>query len=145
MYSNSSAADHRPARSLRGLLVESLARLAVEAPGHHARLCDHLAGHTIDLELDADAFSLRGASPGLLLGPPLAAACRLRTDAPTIAALAAGSLSLLDAVLTDHVTIHGPVDELLHFHQALQEYLHGAVRSPSFPELLAELHNLTRT
>jgi hypothetical protein len=42
------------------------------------------------------------------------------------------------------VVVHGPVDELLHFHEALLEYLHGAVRSPSFPALRDELLRLSR-
>jgi hypothetical protein len=66
-----------------------------------------------------------------------APAIDVRTTRATVLALIDAELSLVDAVLADHLSLRGALPDLLAFHEGLTTYVHGAVRAPSFPALLA--------
>jgi hypothetical protein len=53
-------------------------------------------------------------------------------------------LSLTRAVLTDALEVVGPLASLMALHEGLVTYVHGAVRCPSFPSLLARLRAVCR-
>ncbi len=65
----------------------------------------------------------------------------LQTDRPTIFALIDGVLGLQSAVQADRLRLRGGPDDVIRFHEGLMLWLHGAVRSPSFPGLLREFRD----
>lgn len=137
MSSSSCAADGPLARLLRA----SLACLWRESPAHHGALCRRLAGRAVALRLDDEILELRGEDGEVRVTTPRGATCRVRTTRTTILAVLDGRRTLLDAVVAEEVAIGGPLDDLLALHEALVEYVHGAVRAPSFPSLLQRLRN----
>jgi hypothetical protein len=136
--SNSCAPDG----PLVALVAESLRCLEREAGAHHQAVCTHLAGRALRVQLDGEQFNLCSDGAALRLEPAGPATCALRSGRAAILALVADRLALLDALLTDQVVVVGPLAELLIFHEALTDFLHGAVRSPSFLGLLRRLQAL---
>lgn|GEM_PF-2800470 len=130
------------ADSVAGLLAESLGCLEREAQGCHARMCQHMSGHALDLTIGRQRMSLRGEPRRLTVGPAHDAPVRVRTELATILAILGGELPIREAVRDDHLEVQGPIDRLLILHAALADYVHGAVRSPSFPALLTRLRSL---
>ena len=124
--------------SLRGLLQESFDCLERDIPLAYQRMCALLEGLSVAVAMDDELIvigcaGLRGrVDPA---GGPVAA--ELRTSRRAILAVVDGRLSLADAVLTDAVMVKGSLDVLERLHRALEAYMHGAVRSRSFPALLA--------
>ena len=54
--------------------------------------------------------------------------------------LLAGGTTVRDALLEDRLRVRGTTASLLRLTDGLAAYLHGAVRSPSFPALLHRFH-----
>ncbi|MDQ2642685.1 MAG: hypothetical protein M3020_02635 [Myxococcota bacterium] len=122
-----------------GFLRRSLDVLSREAPRAAGALCELLSKIRLCVSVDGERLSLvvargrLGVYPVQRLGDTF-----LATRRATLVDLLEGRRSLLDAVLDDSVELRGAVDDLLVVDQALLTYLHGAVRSQSFPELLRE-------
>lgn len=131
MASSSSSADR-----IGPLVAESLEILAREAPECARRLAARLHGHPIDLTIDHEALALVSDGARVRLAYPARSPVSLVTTRAVIAHVLDGDLLLTDAVITDRIAVRGPLDDLLVCHAALQDYVHGAVRSPSFPALL---------
>ena len=133
MASSSSSAE-----PIGDLLAESLALLEREAPECARRLAARLRGLPVDLSVDREALALQSDGARVRLAPPGddPAPVALVTTRAVIAAVLDGRLLLTDAVLADRIAVRGPLSDLLTCHAALQDYVHGAVRSPSFPALL---------
>ncbi|MFP2929920.1 NAD(P)-binding protein [Pyxidicoccus sp. 3LG] len=120
------------------LLAESLVALAREQPRQHARLCEQLQDRTVEVRVEAEHFLLRFAPEGARVeraGAPSEA--RVLMGRRALGDVLAARLSLAEAVLTDAVEVVGPLDTLMALHEGLVTYVHGAVRCPSFPSLLA--------
>lgn len=127
------------------LLAESLVALAREQPRQHARLCEQLQDRTVEVRVEAEHFLLRFAPEGARVeraGAPSEA--RVLMGRRALGDVLAARLSLAEAVLTDAVEVVGPLDTLMALHEGLVTYVHGAVRCPSFPSLLARLRAVCR-
>lgn len=127
---------------IAGLLAESLVCLEREAPGCHARLATRLAGYAFDLTIGERRMALRGDGVRISLGPACDAPVHVQTSLAVILAVLDGDLSFVAAVRDDRLDVRGPLTDLLVLHGALADYVHGAVRSPSFPRLLHRLRTL---
>ena len=127
------------------LLAESLVALAREQPKQHARLCEQLQGRTVEVRVDAEHFLLRFTPESTRVeraGAPGEA--RVLMGRRALGDVLAARLSLAEAVLTDAVEVVAPLDSLEVLHEGLVTYVHGAVRCPSFPSLLARLRRACR-
>jgi hypothetical protein len=123
--------------SFRDFLVRSLGLLEVEKPRVHAALCRMLAGKELDFSIDRARVVLR-FNPALEVDDASDAPhVRVTSDRAAILGVLDG-LSLEDAIVGERVSLQGALEDLVLFHDALLTYLHGAVRCPSFPKLLAE-------
>lgn len=127
------------------LLTESFQALAREQPAQHALMCEQLQGHTVEVCVGAERFFLgfaRGGARVESTGP--AAQALLVTGRGVLADVLDARLSLTRAVLTDALEVVGPLASLMALHEGLVTYVHGAVRCPSFPSLLARLRAVCR-
>ena len=124
---------------LRAFLAQSLALLAREAPGSYARLCYTLAGKRVCVDGDGQRFALRfdahgvdtataSGTEGIFAG----------VDRSTILALVDGSMTLDQSLRDDRLLIRAQVADAATLFDGLSIYLRGAIRSVSFPTLLAE-------
>lgn len=66
------------------------------------------------------------------------------TDVGTVLDVIDARATLMEAILNDRLFLRGSTEDLLAFHDGLMAYVHGAVRAPSFPWLLAEFRAAAR-
>jgi hypothetical protein len=111
-------------------LGAGLEALRVEMPVAHARMVRAIGPRTAELTIDEERVLVRFGN--IDAKPDVRVVC----SAETILALADGDQTLEEAIASDRLTIFGGVDDLIAFHDALQFFLHGAVRSPTFPRRL---------
>jgi len=126
-------------RAFASFLGESLDVMRRETPRAYAALCERLAPHVVHLVVGDEALGVCGNGDGYavsVVAAPADASVDVRTTRATILALIDARLSLIDAILTDGIELRGCPDDVVAFHDALLTYVHGAVRSPSFPRLL---------
>lgn len=133
--SSSSARD----RSLRALLDESFTVLRQEVPEAHRRMCAELEGDALTIRVDdesvvvtCDGTAMRTQEQGA--GERVSA--EFRTSRKAILHVLNGQVTLTDAVLADAVAARASLETLVRLNRGLAMYVHGAVRAPSFPELL---------
>lgn len=120
-------------------LKRSLDVLAREAPRAASALCEQLSRTALRVSVDGERMSLVVVCGRLrVFAVQDLGETSLSTRRATLVALLDGRQSLLDAVLDGGLELRGAVADLLVVDEALRTYLHGAVRSPSFPELLRE-------
>jgi hypothetical protein len=120
-------------------LFASFEALAREQPAIHSRLCAQLAPRGVAIAVDDETVAVRFDRHAVARGRSTGgtAAIDVRTTRATVLALVDAELSLVDAVLADRLWLRGALPDLLAFHEGLTTYVHGAVRAPSFPALLA--------
>ncbi len=141
MSSNSSATEGPVA----ALLDESLGMLAREQPALHARMCAQLQHRAVEVRVDAERFFLCVTPDAARVDTAARPSdARIHTGRRAIADVLGARVSLAEAVLADRVELIAPLDTLLVLHEGLVTYVHGAVRCPSFPALLARLQAVCR-
>src|SRR5262249_48697178 len=121
----------------RDVLEESLRRLRHEVPAAYEVLCRRLAPREVRLRVDGDDVALRFRRRDAILDVPQRPVVEVETTREAILQLVDARHTLLSAVLAEALVLRGSLDDLLAFHDGLQAYIHGAVRAPSFPKLLA--------
>jgi hypothetical protein len=127
-----------PEGGFPAFLARSLDLLEREVPEAFGVLCARLARRTVFLDVDGERIQLRFGAR-VALGPPEERAhVAVTTTRRTILDVVDRGTSLADAVLADLLVLVGAPADLLAFHDGLLDYVHGAVRAPSFPGLLAE-------
>jgi hypothetical protein len=125
------------------LLAESFAALAREAPEAHLRIRRHLAGLSVRMEVDDERFSLAFSSNAVdVAAGPGSVDAHVATTSAAIDALLDGELAVANAVLEDRLRVVAPLDVLVRLQEGLRLYIHGAVRSVSFPEFLQRFRAL---
>jgi hypothetical protein len=123
--------------TFESFLTRSLTLLEREKPEVFTRMCSMLADKELDFRIDGAPVVLR-FRPGVEIArTAVAPHIRLTSDRETILGVLDG-LSLEDAIAQERISLAGSLEDLVLFHDALLTYLHGAVRAPSFPQLLAE-------
>lgn len=128
----------RPPASFGDFVREGLAALDDELPWCAARMVSALGRRDALLTVDAEPVRVRadGARVRVIDAVEFSPCVTLTTDRVTVLRLADAETTVLDAVLDGSITLRGDVDDLVAFYEGLQGFLHGAVRSPSFPRLL---------
>jgi hypothetical protein len=86
------------------------------------------------------AFGSEGAR---MVDEPENPTVRVAGGKPAILDIVDARVSLSEAVDSGVIDLAGPVDDLALFFEALRIYVHGAVRSPSFPPLLERFRDST--
>ena len=134
----SSSCSQRDA-GFRSFLRRSLAAIRAEAPAAYGRLAELLAPREVLLAVDGESVALRFSAGDVReLSRPEHPAVEFRTSRDTILDLIDARCSLLGAARDDRCLLRAAPGDLVAFHDGLIAYLHGAVRSFSMPELLAE-------
>lgn len=128
------------------LLAESFELLARRLPQAHARMLALLHGHEVELVLDAEPIHLRFGHGVELsrfaVDEPKPGCARIECTLTAIVAVLDAKLTLAEAVESDALRVRADLDRLVHLHDGLLAYVHGAVRCPGFPELLVRLRAL---
>ena len=120
-------------------LARSFTALEHEHRSAYLRTCRALAGRSVQIEIDSPAVLARFSASAVSVSDADAAGdLTLGTDKSTVFDLIDGKLTLLEAVRSERMQLRGSVESVADFHDALMIYLDGAVRSPSFPDLLTD-------
>jgi hypothetical protein len=115
----------------------SLITLRREYPAAYFLLCRQLVSLEVHLLIEDESIPLRFApDQAILLPAPEQPDAELRTTRQTILDVIDARLTLDEAIMSDAIHLQGEVEVLRRFHDALITYVSGAVRCPSFPELL---------
>jgi ubiquinone biosynthesis protein UbiJ len=121
----------------RTFIETSLRTLRREFPAAYDLLCAQLTPLEIHLLIEDESIPLRFRfDQAIILLAPEQPDAELRTTRQTILDVIDARLTLDEAILTDAIRLQGEVEVLQRFHDALITYVSGAVRCPSFPELL---------
>lgn len=138
--SSSSAPDAGPDLAGFGdFVARGLATLRAELPWCWAATAAALDGRSVLLVVGAEPVRVRarrGEVAVLASAEGFAPCVTLVTDPVTVLRLADAETTVVDATLDGSIALRGDVDDLVAFHDGLVAFLHGAVRSPSFPRLL---------
>jgi hypothetical protein len=104
-----------------------------------------LQGSEVELVLDGEPIHLRFGLDEIELSParePMPGCPRIECTLAAIVGVLDAQLTLAEAVESDAVRVRADLDRLVHLHDGLLAYVHGAVRCPGFPELLVRLRAL---
>lgn len=128
------------------LLAESFELLATRLPQAHARMLELLRGSELELVLDSERIHLRfghGVELSRSDGNERQSSTPvIECSLSTIVAVLDAERTLAEAVESDALRVRADLDRLVHLHDGLLAYVHGAVRCPGFPELLVRLRAL---
>ena len=122
---------------------KELTRLGDEIARARRALCETLAGRCSVLSVDGEVVTIEASSARIVVrpgepAPGVAVAARCRTSRQTIWAVLEAQLELMDAIRSDQLSLVGALLDLVAFHDALLQYVNGAVRCVSFPALRDE-------
>lgn len=118
-------------------LADSLAVLGREAPLAYATVYEKLGGRAVAIEVDGDALAVAPRWGRLERAPlPQRVVARASSSHGSLVRLLRGDVDLTRAILDGEVTLLGGLEDLAAFYDALIAYFMGAVRCPSFPELI---------
>lgn len=141
-----SSSSWAPEGSFAFFLGRSLDALARELPAIYLTMCATLAPREVSIRVDGELVSvLCGADQARLLAVPEQPAVEVVTSRAAIVDLIDARSTLVESVLADRVRLRGKLDDLVAFHDGLIVYLHGAVRGPSFPDLLRQFRRSLTT
>ncbi|MSP60183.1 MAG: hypothetical protein EXR72_07540 [Myxococcales bacterium] len=125
--------------SFTGFLLRSMGLLRVEAPAAYALMCARLAPRELSTSVDGELCPLQFAAESVrVLAASVAPSVEVQTTRRTILDLVDARLTLADAVWDERLLLRGGPADLIAFHDGFTAWLHGAVRSPSFPDLLRD-------
>jgi hypothetical protein len=125
-------------RRFTACVTRSLDTLRLECPEAYLRACGSLAGLRVALEVNGERIVLGISHERIALLPAgTPADISASTMRTTIDDLYQGRSTTEQAILSDAVLLKGSIDNLASFHDALLDYVRGAVRCPSFPALMA--------
>ncbi|HLV33541.1 MAG TPA: hypothetical protein VKY59_00445 [Spirillospora sp.] len=121
------------------LLETSFAVMSSECPEAYQRICQLLAGDEVGITIDAESLSVRfEAGQAVVLRTPQQPTVHVAATKQTLLDLIDARYTLEHAITRDLLHVRGKMNELIRFYEAVQLYIHGAVRCPSFPDLLSD-------
>lgn len=124
-------------QSFAAFVETSLAALHRECPAAYDQMCQLLASREIVVDVDDEVvclvFTAVTVSPTNEPGEPQVS---MQTTRQTILDLVEGRTTFNNAVLEGKLNLQGQSRDIADFYAGFLIYLHGAVRSPSFPGLL---------
>ena len=102
-----------------------------------------LRGLCVVLHIGDEVIPLRFSAVGVALMPDDGGAhVVLSADHAMIFALVDGEVTIEAAVRQNRLRLRGTPAHLVRFHEGLMLWLHGAVRCPSFPQILADTRDI---
>ena len=102
-------------------------------------MCDAAPGRRVRIDMDGERVDVAITGGEARVGLPAGqAAVRVSTSRRATVALVDAETTLVAAVESGAIEIVATPDDVVAFHDALHGYLHGAVRAPSFPDLLRQ-------
>jgi diacylglycerol O-acyltransferase / wax synthase len=108
--------------------------LRLECPAAFSHVCRRLASRTLALEVDGDTVVLAFRPNTVEVVPALERPdLRLSTTSDAILSILSARWTLEEAVRADAIVLNGGTEDLARFHDALLDYVRGAIRCPSFP------------
>lgn len=132
-------------RSFTACVTRSFDTLRQECPEAYLRACGFLVGLRVALEVDGENVVLEVSRERIDIVPVgTPADICASTTRTTIDDLYQGHSTTEHAILSDAVLLKGSIDNLARFHDALLDYVRGAVRCPSFPALMAAYRSPVR-
>ncbi len=129
------------AEPLIDLLQEAFDRLRAQ-PIHHRGVIDALGPVRIALDIAQERVTIQTAGSRIALregAPSDGTVVEVRSTRHTLHALADGDLHLVDALDDCSLHLRAPPDALDAARDAMSWFLHGAVRTEGFEELLHRL------
>ena len=128
--------------SFAALVQRSLEVLRCEQPDAFAALASRLRDRRLRFVIDARPLDLSSDGKNVTVGPPGdSAIAELEPARRPLVDLLRGRTNLLDELARERIGLTGSAAALWELHEALLDYLRGAVRCPSFPSLLSEFEN----
>lgn len=128
------------AERVSSLLRRSIAHLEDEVPQSYRVLVATLGSLVVQLDVDGEVFALRGGNRlRVSNGTAPGAGVRIATSRLAVLELIDARVGLGEAVEAGMVRVHGSLDDVQRVHEALQAYVHAAVRASSQPALLSQL------
>ena len=128
------------AEQVSSLLRRSVGHLADEVPDSYRLVLDALGPLVVELDVDGEAFSLRGGRRlEVSDGAAGMAGARITTSRAAMLDVLDARVGLAEAVQAGTVGVRGSLDDVLRAYDTLLAYLHATVRAPSQPGLLAAL------
>jgi hypothetical protein len=123
---------------MTGFIETGLNLLRREFPRAYFLMCSRIGRRSIALTVGGELLFIEGSEFAVefrdsIDNPDV----RLQTDGGTILAAIDAELTLEQAVRDGRLAAIGRSEDLGAFHEALLLFVRGAVRSPSFPALLA--------
>jgi diacylglycerol O-acyltransferase len=105
-----------------------------ECPAAFLGVCRRLSPRTVAVEVDGEAVLLAFRPETVDVVSFLDHTdVRLSTTSEAILSVLNAESTLEEAVWRDAIVLRGTAEDLAHFHDALLDYIRGAVRCPSFP------------
>ena len=131
------------ADSYTALVADSLAMIGREAPTPGERLRQLLLGTSLQITIDRETFGVF-ADPSLRVAAPMPfPSVTLAAVGVTVAAVIGGRTTLEQVVLHDRLRVTGALESVARVHEALLQFAHAGVRSPSFPLLVERFRALS--
>lgn len=131
--------------ALPAYLERALELVQREAPLHFLGMRERLGARAVSIRI-ADAeplrLQLRGAPPWVTRGGP--AELEVALGSADLDRFLLGELTLEQGIAEERLSIRGPLDDVLALLDALESWLHGALRSPSAPALHREFLTATQ-
>jgi hypothetical protein len=119
-------------------LERSLQLIARETPEHFAAVQGRMRGLAVLVGVGAPASVRVQLDVAPWLGPPAHAEVVAEIEPAALRDILDGRLTLEAALEADRLLLRGELGHLLRFIEALEAWIHGAVRCSSMPELLSE-------
>jgi hypothetical protein len=124
-------------RNFRAFLHESLKEIQRSEPEVDLALQHRLGPLSARLTSEGSSFVIvREGAEWQVSTDEQRADIEVVFDDQIIMDLAAGALTLNEAIFTERLCLLGPVDAIANFHDALLIYLEGLIRARGTPELL---------
>ncbi|MCA9607284.1 MAG: hypothetical protein KC619_16880 [Myxococcales bacterium] len=133
-----SLSSSAPEDVFRHFLADSLRLVGEESPLAYAALTRTLEGRTVAVAVGDEMVVIHGDASGPRLGSRARPIPEVEVSASHAAILSIvdGRSRLLQAIRAGRIDLRGTAGSIADFHDALQAYVHGAVRSRSHPALL---------
>ena len=143
MSSRSSATKLGP---VARLLAESLGALRQEVPDCYRIARGALAGKRARCRIDRESFVARFGNRDITLVKSASAAdVDVSLSKRTILALIRNERSLHASVLSGELQVRGAMADVSGLGRSMRAFLHGAVRSPTMPGILARFERLAES
>jgi hypothetical protein len=128
------------------IVIDSFRALARERPHALAAMCARLSGRALDIVVDGEPIAVRFEPARVRLAPSDERAdVRIELRRQLIADIIRAEVTLGDALVAGRLEARGSTRDLALVHESLMDYVHGAIRAPSFPALWDRFRSLPTT